>query len=242
MIALAIILGILILILLIPVGVYAKYDGEATVKAVAGPLKIQILPAKPKTRKQLEKEEKKKAANAVKKAEQKQKAEAAKLIHKDPPPPKPDEPLMDKVRGLLPFARLAVDALGSVFRRLTIKKLIVHVRFGGSDPSKLAENYGKIMAIIGGMGPILNRKFKVKHGDVSVVPDFSSSKTEVEAELYMRYLIFDLLGIAFKYGFRGIKLLIARKKHEKQLLAQQQKEKENAEQQPGENNVEKAVS
>ena len=239
MIALAIILGILILILLIPVGVYAKYDGEATVKAVAGPIKLQILPAKPKTRKQLEKEEKKKAEAAVKKAEKKQKDAAAKLIQKDPPPPKPDEPPLDKIRGLLPFAKLAVDLLGSVFRRLTIKKLVVHVRFGGGDPSKLAETYGKIMAIIGGMGPILNRKFKVKQGDISVVPDFSTSKTEVEAELYMRYLIFDLVGIAVKYGFRGVKLLLARKKHEKQLLAQQQKEQE---ENKTENNIEKAVS
>ena len=239
MIVLGIILGILILILLLPVGVQARYDGEATVKLVAGPVKLQLVPAKPKSRKQLEKEKKKKEQKAEKKAEAKKKAKAKQLIQKDPPPPKPKEPLPDKIQGLLPFAKLAVDALGSVFRRLTVKKLILHVRYGGGDPVKVADNYGKIMSILWGMGSVLTRKFKIKKSDISVVPDFLSGKTEVEAELYIRYLIFDLLGIAVKYGFRGLKLLIRRKKHEKELRKQQQKEQQEA--QPEENNLEKAV-
>ena len=244
MIVLGIILGILILILLLPVGAWVRYDGEATVKLVAGPVKLQLVPAKPKSRKKLKKEQEKKEQKAKKKAEDKKKAQAAQLIHKDPAPPKPPkpkEPLLDKIDSLLPFAKLAVDALGSVFRRLTVKKLIVHVRYGGSDPVKVADNYGKIMATLWGASSILMRKFKIKKSDVQITPDFTSGKTEVEAELYIRYLIFDLLGIAFKYGFRGLKLLIRYKKHEKELLKQQEQELLETSDEPKENNLKEAV-
>ncbi len=241
MIVLGIILGILILILLLPVGVHVRYDGEATVKLVAGPLKLQLVPAKPKSRKQLEKEKKKKEQKAAKKAESKKKAQASHLIQPEPPKPKPQEPLPDKVQHLLPFAKLAVDALGSVFRRLTIKKLIVHVRYGGGDPVQVADNYGRIMAILWGAGSVLTRKFRIKKSDVQVVPDFVSGKTEVEAELYIRYLIFDLLGIAFKYGFRGLKLLIRYKKHEKELLEQQKQALLETNEEKTENNLKEAV-
>lgn len=220
MIALGIILGVLLLILLLPVGVRARYDGDTLVQAVLGPVRLQILPEKPKTRKQLEKEKKKKAEKEQKKAEKKQKAKADKLIYKEPEP-KPEQTLTEKIQGLLPFARLAADTLGSVFRRLTVKNLTVHVRFGGNDPEKLADNYAKTMMAIWSMGPILGRAFRIKKSDISVTPDFLSDKTQVEAEIYLRYLVFDLLGIALKYGFRGIKLLQAKKKHEKELMQAQ---------------------
>lgn len=220
MIVLGIILAVIVLILLLPVGAYARYDGNTLVRLIAGPLRIQLVPAKPKSRKQLEKAKRKKEQKAAKKAENKKKAAAKKLVYQEPKP-KPQEPLPDKIRGLLPFAKLAVDALSSVFRRLTIKKLLIHVRFGGGDKAKLAESYGRTMALIWEIGPVLGRKFRIKKSDISVVPDFLADKTEVEAEIYLRYRVFDLLGIAFKYGFRGLRLLMARKKHEKELLVAQ---------------------
>lgn len=216
MIPLCIILGILLLILLLPVGVIARYDGEVGVRAAIGPFRLQILPAKPKTRKQLEKERQKKEKKAQAKAEKKKKAEADKLIKKDEPEkPKFKEPLKDKLAGLLPFARLAVDALGSVFRRLKIRQLTVRVRMGGSDPAKLAQSYGKAQAAVSAMLPLLAGRFRIKKKEISIQPDFLAKKTEVEAVLSLRYLVFDLLGIALKYGFRGLKLLLRRKKQQK---------------------------
>lgn len=217
MIVLGSIVAVLVLILLLPVGAYARYDGETLVRLIAGPFRIQILPQKPKTRKQLEKQERKKAKKAAKKAEQKKKAAADKLVKKDPPPEKPKEPLGEKIRGLLPFARLAADALGSVFRRLKVKNLTVHVRLAGEDPSKLADTYAKTMAAIWATGPILGQKFSVRHTDVSVKPDFLAEKSEILAVLEFHYLVFDLVGIALKYGFRGLRLLLQKKKQEKQL-------------------------
>lgn len=220
MIALGIVLGVIILILLIPVGVHARYDGAASVQAVVGPLRIQILPEKPKTRKQLAKAEQKKAEKEKKKAEKKEKEAADKLVYQEPEP-KPEQTLPEKIRGLLPFARLAVDALSSIFLRLTVKKMIVHVRFGGDDPEKLADTYTKTVILIRSLGPVLGRHFRVKKSDISVVPDFLSEQTDVEAELYIRYLVFDLLGIALKYGVRGLKLFFRKKKHDKELMKAQ---------------------
>ena len=223
MIVLAVLLGLLLLILLTPVGAYARYDGEALVRLLIGPFRIQLVPAKPKTRKQLQKAEKKKAKKAAKKAEQKQKAAAKKLVKPDPPPePQLKESLKDKLEGLLPFARLAGNALGSVFRRLAVRQFTLHVRLGGSDKAKLGEDYGKALEACAAIRPVLRRAFRVKKADVSVLPNFLADKTEVLAILQLRFFVFDLIGIALKYGFRGIKLLFARKKQQKQRLEAQQ--------------------
>lgn len=221
MIALAIILGVLLLILLLPVGAMLRYDGEITLKVIVGPLRIGILPGKPKSRKQLEKEEKKKAQKEAAKAEKKKKAAANKLIKKEEKP-KPKEPLKDKLAGLIPFIKLATDAFGSIFRKLTVTKLVLHVSYGGSDKAKLAESYGTIMGAVGAVGPLLGKAFRVKRREISIVPDFLSDQVDILAELHLRYFVFDLLGILLKYGWRGLKLLLARKKHEKTLLEQQQ--------------------
>ena len=222
MIVLGILLGILLLILLLPVGAYAHYDGEALIRLLIGPLRIQLVPAKPKSRKQLEKAQKKKAKKAAKKAEKQKKDAAKKLIKPDPPPePKVKEPLKDKIAGLLPFAKLAVDALGSVFRKLKIKKLQLHVRLADGNKAKLGESYGKAVQAASAIRPVLRRAFRVKKADILILPDFCADKTDVEATIQLRFFVFDLIGIALKYGFRGIKLLFARKKQQKTLVQQQ---------------------
>ena len=74
MIALGIVLGVILLIALTPVGALFRYSDKTELKLIVGPFRIQLIPAKPKTRKQLEKQERKKAKKAAKKAEQKKKA------------------------------------------------------------------------------------------------------------------------------------------------------------------------
>lgn len=235
MIVLAVILGVLLLILLLPVGVIARYDGEVSVRAAVGPFRLQLVPARPKTRRQLEKQKQKKEKKAQAKAEKKRKAKANALLKKDEPEtPQVKEPLKDKIAGLLPFARLAADALGSVFRRLRIRQLTVRVRMGGRDPAKLALSYGRAQAAVSSMLPLLAGRFRVKKKEISLQPDFLADKTEAEAVLSIRYLVCDLLGIALKYGFRAVRLLLQRSKQQKRK--QEQMKQEMLEQQ------EKAVS
>ena len=97
---LLIILGVILLIGLIPVGAIFRYHGEIELKLVIAFLRLRILPKKPLTRKQAEKKAAKKAKKEAKKKEKKKKKQAQSLIAKPPEPPKPKQPLTDRIRGL----------------------------------------------------------------------------------------------------------------------------------------------
>ena len=213
---LLIILGILLLIGLIPVGVIFRYDGAVSLKLVIAFFRLQLMPKKPKTRKQLEKDQIKKEKKAKKKAEQKKKKQAQSLIAKPPEPPKPKKPLKDTISGLLPWAKLGVRFVGEFFhRRLCVKRLKVRVALGGGDPAKLAMSNGKAWEAIGMALPVLERGFKIKKRRIVVYPDFTAKKTDVEAELYIRLLVGGLVLMVLRYGCKAVKVLLASKKAKK---------------------------
>ena len=210
---LLIIVGILLLIGMIPVGVMVHYHGEVAVKLVVAFFRIGILPAKPKSRKQLAKEAAKKEKKAAKKKEKKKKQQAQSLIAKPPEPPKPKKPLTDTVAGLVPWAKLGVRFVGEVFhKRLCIRRLRIRAALAGGDPAKLALSNGKAWEAIGTALPILERAFVIKERKIVVYPDFLASKTDLEAEVYIRLRIGGLVLMVFRYGFRALKILLASKK------------------------------
>ncbi len=216
-----IILGVLVLIGMIPVGVMFRYHGDTELKLVLAFLRLKILPKKPKTRKQIEKEKAKKAKKEAKKAAKKKKKQAQSLIAKPPAPPKPKEPITDKISGLLPWAKLGVSFVGEFFhKRLCIRRLNVRVAMAGGDPAKLAENNGKAWAVIGAMIPLLEQAFKIKERHVVVYPDFVGDKTDAEADIYVRLRLGGVVLKLFRYAFRAIKVLIASKKAKKEKKAQ----------------------
>ena len=233
---LLIIAAVLFLIGCIPVGVLFRYHEEIQLKLVVAFLKIGILPKKPLPRKKREKAEAKKAAKAAKKAkakaQKKKKQQAQSLIAKpkpaEPPKPQPKKSLSDKIGGLIPWAKLAAGFVGEFFhRKLCVRKLRIRAALAGGDPAKLARTVGTAWEAIGIAVPILERAFRVKDRRIVVYPDFQASKTDVEAELYIRLRIGGLVLLAFKYGFRALKILISQKKQAKAARKAQAQAEEN---------------
>jgi hypothetical protein len=241
---LLIILGILLLIGMIPVGVMVHYHGEVELKLVLAFFRIKLMPKKPKTRKQLAKEAAKKEKKAAQKKEKKKKQQAQSLIAKPPEPPKPKKPLKDTVAGLVPFAKLGVRFVGEFFhKRLCIRRLKIRAVLAGGNPAKLALNNGKAWEAIGTALPILERGFRIKERKIVVYPDFTASKTDLEAEVYIRLRIGGVVLMLFRYGFRAIKILIASKRAaKKNKKAQEAAAKSTASNSEPENNTEKVVS
>ena len=248
---LLIILGVLLLIGLIPVGAIFKYNGETELRLVIAFLRLKLLPKKPKSRKKLEKEKAKKEKKAAKKAAKKKKKQAQSLIAKPPAPPKPKQPLKDKLAGLIPWAKLGVRFVGEFFhRRLCIRRLRIRAALAGGDPAKLAMTNGKAWAVIGAVIPILEQGFRIKERQISVYPDFLASKTDVEAEIYVRLRVGGLVLMLIRYAFRAVKLLFAAKKAKKKRGAEEEghkvgKGKQNKQKKPTtveENHTGKAVS
>ena len=223
-----IILGVIFLIGCIPVGVRFRYHEEIELKLIVLFFKIGILPKKPLSRKKREKAEARKAAKAAKKAEakkaKKKKQQAQSLIAKPPAPkpekPKPKKPLSDKIAALIPWAKLGAKFVGEFFhRKLTVKRLRIRAVLAGGDPAKTARSVGKAWETIGVALPILERAFRIKERRIAVYPDFSASKTDLEAELELRLRIGGVVLLALKYAGKAIALLIRQKRAAKKQSA-----------------------
>ena len=219
---LLIIAAVIFLIGCIPVSVYFAYHERIELRLSILFIKIGIIPKKPLSRKKREKKEAKKAAKAAKKAEAKAKkkkdAEAQALIAKPKPtePPKPKQPLTDKIAALIPWARLGTNFVGEFFRRkLTVTRLRIRAALAGGDPAKTALTVGKAWETIGVAVPILERGFRIKERKIAVYPDFTASKTDVEAELVIRIRVGGVVLLGLKYAWRALRLYLRQKKEKK---------------------------
>lgn len=221
-IILGVIVGLLLLINLLPVGAYCRYDGDTLIQLRIWFIRIQLVPQKPKSQKQRDKEEAKKAKKKAEKAQKKKNKKETSLVQKKPKKEKTNEPIADKVEGLLPFVKLVTEALGKFRRKFLIKKLYIRAKLAGSDPAKVGENTGKAWAVIASAMPILKRRFRIRNADVQVSPDFVGTKTDIEAILHIRLIVGAVILLAIRYGIRGLRLYLKRKKQQKLKKAVQQ--------------------
>lgn len=214
---LLIVLGVLLLIGCIPVGVMFRWHDGVELKLTLAFLKLGILPKKPLPRKKREKAEAKRAAKAAKKAaakeKKKKKQQAEGLIAKPPEPQQPKQPLPDKLRALIPWARLGAGFAGEFFhRKLTVTRLRIRAVPAGGDPAKTARSVGTAWEIIGIALPILERAFRIKERKIAVYPDFTAKETELEAELRIRLRIGGVVLLALKYACKALALLLRQKR------------------------------
>lgn len=226
-IILAVIVGILLLINLLPVGAYCRYDGESLIQLCIGPIRITLFPKKTKSRKQQEKADTKKAKKKSAKAQKKKDKKETSLVQKKPKKKKPGtemvkEALPDKIAGLIPFVQLVTEFLGKFRRKFLIKKLYLHIKLAGNDPAKLGVNTGRAWAAIATAMPILKSRFRIRSSDVQVSPDFVGDKTDISVILHIRLIVGAVILLALRYGLRGLKLYLNRKKQQKMKKAVQQ--------------------
>ena len=218
---LLIIAAVIFLIGCIPVSVLFRYHEQIELRLSILFIKLGILPKKPLSRKKREKKEAKKAAKAAQKAEakakQKKDAQAHALIAKPKPAaPKPKQPLRDKIAAIVPWAKLGANFTGEFFRRkLSVTRLRIRVVLAGGDPAKTGQTVGKAWEAIGVAIPILERAFRIKERKIAVYPDFTASKTDVEAELAVRIRVGGVVLLGLKYAWRALRLYLRQKKEKR---------------------------
>ena len=188
----------LVLIGCIPVGVDARYGAAGVfLAAKLGPVRLQLLPQKPKKKKK----KPAKQPPAVKPAEKK-------------PAEKKQNPLLSGgVDGLLQLLGLAFDTLGDLRRKLRVEELTLHVCIGGSDdPAAAAMRYGRAWAAIGAITPALDRLFVIKKRYIQPALDYNETSMKVDARLITTITIGRSLALALHAGVRFLKILNQRKK------------------------------
>ena len=213
--------GILLLILLLPLGASIFYDAAGVrVLVIAGPIRFTVFPAKKKEKKkspeqkeeQPPKEETPAPAPATVQPEKTALPEA-------PKPPQPPEEKGGSLTDFLPLVELALKFVGEFFHKtLHIDVLYLKLTMAGDDPADLAINYGKTWAALGNLWPYVDRMFTIKKRDIQVQCDFETSQTLVNARVDITLNLARLLGLVLGYAARiGWKFLQIRNAQKKQV-------------------------
>ena len=175
-------LGLMLLVLLTPVSVRAKYADSLEVWLALGPVKLRAFPLKKRqNRKKQPKKEKK-----TKEKKAKQKPETEKAAKK--PALKIETPTPDQLPDYL---RLGADALGSMRRRILVREFRLSLTLGGDDA-----------ALFSILGPLLDRAVRVRRKDVSVETDFSGGPNRAAGEI-------EIAACPLRLVIAGLKLLFA---------------------------------
>ena len=182
---LLIVLLVFWLISLIRVGGRVRY-GEAGLFAfvLAGPLKLQVFPAKPR-----EEKPKKKKPKKEKKPKEKK------------PKPEGQPGTLSRLMQLLPVVG---QACGALKRKIRIDDLKLELIWGGSDPAAIAIGYGQANAALGMLWPILDNNFKVKRHSFQIGMDYGRTQPAVELEAALTYTIGQIVALAVHYGVKTL--------------------------------------
>lgn len=194
------ILGILavliLLLLLLRVGVHVRFGDELYVTAMAGPVRLQLVP-KPE-KKEPEKPKKEKPPREEKPAAEKQK----KL-----------ELTPGDIRSALPAVWESLKrGLRKTRQRLRIDPMRLSVCFGGDDPAQVAELYGWANTAMWTVMPEMERLTRMPDPHVHLETDFNAPDTRVSGEVGLSFRIGDLLAIGFAFAGPALRWFMAFRK------------------------------
>ena len=193
-------LGILALLAILPLGVCVHYDSDGPlVKVIAGPLRLQVVPAR------------KKADKVKKKNKEDQPAEKRQKVGKtvQSKPADSSEKNAEKKKGgsildFIPLVQLTLEFLGAFTRKLRVNRLELNLVLAGDDPCDLATNYGKAWTALGNLWPRLEEIVVIKKRNVQIQCDFESAQTLITAHLDISITVGRLLSLVVYYGIRAL--------------------------------------
>lgn len=238
-----ILLGILVLLLILPLGASIFYDAAGVrVLVVAGPIRFTVFPMKKKPPKEKAPKEQPAAENTEESpSEEPVPAEPVEPtpveeptalpagevkntptpLPEAPKPPKEKEPDGGSLLDFLPLVDLVLKFLGEFFHKtLHIDVLYLKLTMAGGDPADLAISYGNTWAALGNLWPYIDRMFTIKKRDIQIQCDFEASESLVNARVDITTTLARLLGLLFGYAFRIlIKFLQIRSEQKKKAAA-----------------------
>ncbi len=208
-----ILLALILLVLLVRVGVYISFGEELSIRAKAGPVKIQVLP-KPAKKKKAKPEKKK--AEKPKKEEKPEKEESAKKSKLGI--------TFEDVRTAVPalFESLK-KGLRKTRKRLKIDPLRLSVSFSGEDPSRVAQMYGWAETTMWTLMPQIERLTRMPDPRIHLDADYERGKTIAEGELGISLQIRDIFAIGFAFVFPLLKWVLGFLKRKKARDAAQRR-------------------
>lgn len=205
---LGILLALILLVLFLRVGVRIAFGDELRVTAVAGPLRLQIVP-RPQRKPKKEKKPKEKSEKKPQEAPKEKKKLG--LTPGD-------------IRSALPYLWQSLKGdLRKTRQRLRVDPLRLSLVLGGEpDPAASAETYGWISAAVWTFMPRLEELMRIPDPYIHLDVDYSAAETRAEGEVGLSFQIRDLFAIGFAFGIPVLKCLLRWRK-EKKLREEAQK-------------------
>lgn len=205
------VLAFFLLLLLLPVRVYAAYREELSLKVGYAFFSFRLLPPKKEKEKPPAPKKKKKAA---KKPPQKPVSQAEK-------PPSQAKELKKKAKEILHYeglsgllellkdvGEIAVGTGKKLFAHFTLKKFDLLLTVGGEDAAETALTYGKLCgAVYPVVGTIVTACKCRKYG-VTVQPDFDAPETQGEFEARGQIRLVFLAAYSIQALFQFIKRMV----------------------------------
>ena len=174
-----IVLVVIILLGLLPIGIYAAYDRDGAVAFLTvGPFRLRLYPKQSSGTKQKSRSSKADASN-TKGFQNRQSGSLA---------------------DFRDIAQLVLNFLSDFRRKLRIKNLEFKLILAGDDPCDLSVNYGRACAALGAFKPHVERLFVIKKQNIEIECDFLSEQTFVEARIDMTITACRLLWIIINHG------------------------------------------
>ena len=194
MIALYIILLVLLIILLIPVGLDACWDGaQRWVKLKIGPFRKTVLPG-----------------NGLKKKKKKPKQAAPAAPAEETPKPKPKLKLAPD--DLMELLKIGLNILRRFNYHMSIERLRLHYTAASSDPYGAVLQYGRVNALLGVLAGPLHTVFRILNEDVRTELDLEATRPRIAARLILGIQVWEILFILICEGFSALKWYINHKR------------------------------
>lgn len=188
-------LVILILLAIVPVGISLLYHEDGLILSLLlGIVNIKLFP-------------KDKTATAEKKREKK----PVKAVSTDVKT-SASKKKGGKLSDFMPLVDIAIHFLGSLRKKIRVRRLEFDLVLAADDPCDLAINYGKAWAAVGNLMPLFEQIFVIKKRNVQVQCDFIADTTLLTARLDVTITVGRLIGLAVKYGVLALREYLKLKK------------------------------
>lgn len=182
LILLAVLLGLILLALILPVTVkllYEKQEFRAWVSVLGLRFQVYPWPQKEKTPQQQKRAAAKKAKKQ-KAAEAKKKKAAAQQPPNAQPPKTPEKQAKLTAGALYSMVCAAGSALRFILSRLKIHQVRVRWPIYGGDAAQTAQEYGKSQAALHSALAVLRNILDIRFEELALVPDFTGEKQGTE--------------------------------------------------------------
>ena len=201
-IILGIIIGIIVLIMLIPIGADLRYeDGVIRISAKAAGMKIQLLPRQKKP----------------------PKAEKLKKENKPKPEKPPEEKPEKKKKRSFPFnmeeiidlLKTVLRGFGRFGRKFKVERFVLHWIAPAWNPYDSARIFAVVNAALSELAPICTERFHCRDSSVWTDIDFTCEDMFLEFGLTFTIRIGQIVGTGLSIAFGALKILLRSKRRAK---------------------------